>query len=224
MMLKKKLLSKVKFNKINKHDFNDNLNKNKNYDQIDNDIRIIEALVFSCNEPLSHEYLLSMISGNDYDYLFKVFEKIKLDYNNKGINFIYNNNYCLFVTASDLSYLMEFKINESKELSNAAKETLAIIAYHQPSTRAEIEEIRGVSISKGSLDALLELNWIKIAGKKQSPGRPILYKTTDKFLIDFGLDEIKHLPNLDDLKRDGLLDTLDKDFDGNETVNIINNL
>ena len=129
-----------------------------------------------------------------------------------------------FVTASDLTYLMEFKINKNKELSNAAKETLAIIAYHQPSTRAEIEEIRGVSISSGSLDSLLELNWIKIAGKKQSPGRPILYKTTDKFLIDFSLDDIKHLPNLDDLKRDGLLDILDKDNILNENLNIINDL
>lgn len=223
MTLRKKLLSKINFNKINRTE--SNLNETSDYyNYIDNDIRIIEALVFACNEPLSHEYLLSKISGGDSNYLFKIFEKIKIIYENKGINFIYRNNCCFFVTASDLTYLMEFKINKNKELSNAAKETLAIIAYHQPSTRAEIEEIRGVSISSGSLDSLLELNWIKIAGKKQSPGRPILYKTTDKFLIDFSLDDIKHLPNLDDLKRDGLLDILDKDNILNENLNIINDL
>ena len=223
MILRKKILSKINFNKINKSKFSNNRKEN-DYNITDNDIRIVEALVFASSEPLRHEYLLSIILSEDKKYLFEIFKHIESSYKHKGINFSYNDNYCFFKTANDLKYLMEFHIDQNKELSNAAKETLSIIAYHQPCTRAEIEEIRGVSVSKGSLDALLELNWIKISGKKQAPGRPILYKTTDNFLIDFGLDEINDLPNLDDLKRDGLLTSLVNDNNLNTNLNIANKL
>jgi segregation and condensation protein B len=112
-----------------------------------------------------------------------------------------------FRTAEDLSFLMERHATEQKKLSRVALETLAIIAYHQPVTRAEIEEIRGVSTSKGTIDVLLEVNWVRLRGRRQAPGRPVTYGTTPEFLEHFGFDSIKDLPGLSELKNAGLLDS-----------------
>ena len=169
------------------------------------DLQIIEAIVFASREPIHIEYLLTKISKSDKLYLNELLDKLRAHYNNRGVNFEYNENYCIFKTSPLIKDALTDEFEETRDLSRAAKETLAIIAYHQPTTRSEIEEIRGVSSSKGSLDVLLNYNWIEISGKKDVPGRPIVYKTTKKFLLDFNLGDISDLPNLNELKRDGLL-------------------
>ena len=169
------------------------------------DLQIIEAIVFASREPIHIEYLLTKISKSDKLYLNELLGRLRAHYNNRGVNFEYNENYCIFKTSPLIKDALTDEFEETRDLSRAAKETLAIIAYHQPTTRSEIEEIRGVSSSKGSLDVLLNYNWIEISGKKDVPGRPIVYKTTKKFLLDFNLGDISDLPNLNELKRDGLL-------------------
>lgn len=173
------------------------------------DLQIIEAIVFASREPIHIEYLLTKISKSDKLYLNELLDKLRAHYNNRGVNFEYNENYCIFKTSPLIKDALTDEFEETRDLSRAAKETLAIIAYHQPTTRSEIEEIRGVSSSKGSLDVLLNYNWIEISGKKDVPGRPLVYKTTKKFLLDFNLGDISDLPNLNELKRDGLLSTYD---------------
>ena len=173
------------------------------------DLQIIEAIVFASREPIHIEYLLTKISKSDKLYLNELLDKLRAHYNNRGVNFEYNENYCIFKTSPLIKDALSDEFEETRDLSRAAKETLAIIAYHQPTTRSEIEEIRGVSSSKGSLDVLLNYNWIEISGKKDVPGRPLIYKTTKKFLLDFNLGDISDLPNLNELKRDGLLSSYD---------------
>ena len=173
------------------------------------DLQIIEAIVFASREPIHIEYLLTKISKSDKLYLNELLDKLRVHYNNRGVNFEYNENYCIFKTSPLIKDALSDEFEETRDLSRAAKETLAIIAYHQPTTRSEIEEIRGVSSSKGSLDVLLNYNWIEISGKKDVPGRPLIYKTTKKFLLDFNLGDISDLPNLNELKRDGLLSSYD---------------
>mgnify|MGYP001437646153 CR=1 FL=1 len=169
------------------------------------DLQIIEAIVFASREPIHIEYLLTKISKSDKLYLNELLDKLRVHYNNRGVNFEYNENYCIFKTSPLIKDALSDEFEETRDLSRAAKETLAIIAYHQPTTRSEIEEIRGVSSSKGSLDVLLNYNWIEISGKKDVPGRPLIYKTTKKFLLDFNLSDINDLPNLSELRREGLL-------------------
>ncbi|MDG2187636.1 MAG: SMC-Scp complex subunit ScpB [Hyphomicrobiales bacterium] len=169
------------------------------------DLYLIEAIVFASREPIHIDYLITKISQNNRTYLYDLLVKIKNHYQDRGVNFIYNDNYCVFKTSPLLKEALVDEFEETRDLSRAAKETLAIIAYHQPTTRAEIEEIRGVSSSKGSLDILLDCNWIEINGKKDIAGRPLLYKTTKKFLLDFNLGDINDLPNITELKREGLL-------------------
>ena len=173
------------------------------------DLQIIEAIVFASREPIHIEYLLTKISKSDKLYLNELLDKLRAHYNNRGVNFEYNENYCIFKTSPLIKDALSDEFEETRDLSRAAKETLAIIAYHQPTTRSEIEEIRGVSSSKGSLDVLLNYNWIEISGKKDVPGRPLVYKTTKKFILDFNLGDISDLPNLNELKRDGLLSSYD---------------
>jgi segregation and condensation protein B len=180
-------------------------NINRNSDHEFDDLNLIEAIVFASREPIHTDYLITKISKNNKDYLNNLLDQMKTRYQNNGVNFIYNDNYCVFKTSPSLKDALVDEFEETKELSRAAKETLAIIAYHQPTTRAEIEEIRGVSSSKGSLDILLECNWVEISGKKDIPGRPLLYRTTKKFLLDFNLADINELPNLSELKQEGLL-------------------
>ena len=169
------------------------------------DLQIIEAIVFASREPIHIDYLLTKISKSDKSYLRELMDKLRAHYDNRGVNFEYNDNYCIFKTSPMIKAALVDEFEETRDLSKAAKETLAIIAYHQPTTRSEIEEIRGVSSSKGSLDVLLGYNWIEISGKKDVPGRPLVYKTTKKFLLDFNLSDINDLPNLSELRREGLL-------------------
>ena len=169
------------------------------------DLHIIEAIVFASREPIHIDYLLTKISKSDKSYLRELMDKLRAHYDNRGVNFEYNDNYCIFKTSPMIKAALVDEFEETRDLSKAAKETLAIIAYHQPTTRSEIEEIRGVSSSKGSLDVLLGYNWIEISGKKDVPGRPLIYRTTKKFLLDFNLSDINDLPNLSELRREGLL-------------------
>ena len=177
---------------------------NESVSQFD-DLHIIEAIVFASREPIHIEYLLTKISKSDISYLRELLDKLRAHYDNRGVNFEYNENYCIFKTSPLIKSALSDEFEETRDLSKAAKETLAIIAYHQPTTRSEIEEIRGITSSKGSLDVLLNYNWIEISGKKDVPGRPLVYKTTKKFLLDFNLGDINDLPNLNELKREGLL-------------------
>ena len=139
------------------------------------DLQIIEAIVFASREPIHIEYLLTKISKSDKLYLNELLDKLRAHYNNRGVNFEYNENYCIFKTSPLIKDALSDEFEETRDLSRAAKETLAIIAYHQPTTRSEIEEIRGVSSSKGSLDVLLNYNWIEISGKKDVPGLSLIH-------------------------------------------------
>ena len=168
-------------------------------------LRIVEALLFAASEPLSTEQLTAALpEGADLPSLL---EDLQANYANRGVNLVQVAGRWALRTASDLSFLLRREAVEQKRLSKAALETLAIIAYHQPVTRAEIEEIRGVAISKGTLDTLLEIGWTRMRGRRRTPGRPVTYGTTAAFLGHFGLNEIADLPGLQELRGAGLLDT-----------------
>jgi segregation and condensation protein B len=168
-------------------------------------LRIIEALLFAAAEPLDEQTLARhFVEGEDVRALL---EEIQGLYAGRGVNLVRTAGKWAFRTADDLSFLLEKHAVEQRRLSRAALETLAIIAYHQPVTRAEIEEIRGVSTSKGTIDVLLETGWIKLRGRRRAPGRPVTYGTTETFLTHFGFDSIQDLPGLTELKGAGLLDS-----------------
>jgi segregation and condensation protein B len=168
-------------------------------------VRIVEALLFAASEPLDEATLAeSLPKGTDVG---AVVSELKEQYAGRGITVIRTAGKWTFRTADDLSWLLEKHAYEERRLSKAALETLAIIAYHQPVTRAEIEEIRGVSTSAGTLDILLESAWVRPRGRRRAPGKPITYGTTEAFLAHFGLDSVKDLPGLADLKAQGLLDS-----------------
>lgn len=166
-------------------------------------IRMAEAILFAATEPLSEDSIRSRLPG-DLD-VKAVLNELSEHYKNSGINLVCISGKWSFRTARDLAHILESHITQSRRLSKAGVETLAIIAYHQPVTRAEIEEIRGVAISKGTLDILFEAGWIKIKGRRRTPGRPITYGTSEDFLEYFGIDSINSLPGLDELKSAGLL-------------------
>ena len=167
-------------------------------------LRKIEAMLFASAQPLDSKSLKRALeAGDDIDDLVAELQK---QYQPRGVNLVKVAGKWLFRTADDLSFLLEKQTSEERKLSKAALETLAIIAYHQPVTRAEIEEIRGVSISPGTLDLLMETAWIRPRGRRRAPGRPITYGTTELFLTQFGLDNIKDLPGIAELKAAGLLD------------------
>jgi segregation and condensation protein B len=174
-------------------------------------LRIVEALLFAASEPLDEQALARhFVQGEDVTALI---EELQGLYAGRGVNLVRVAGKWAFRTAEDLSFLLERQAVEQRRLSRAALETLAIIAYHQPVTRAEIEEIRGVSTSKGTIDVLLETGWIKLRGRRRAPGRPVTYGTTEAFLEHFGFDSIQDLPGLNELKGAGLLDsTLPPDF------------
>ena len=174
-------------------------------------LRMLEALLFAASEPLDEARLRERLGLGDE--LPALLEELKGFYASRGINLVRVAGKWAFRTAPDLKHLLEQHATEEKKLSKAALETLAIIAYHQPVTRAEIEEIRGVTTSKGTLDVLLETGWIRPRARRRAPGKPITYGTTEAFLIHFGLDSIKDLPGLAELKGAGLLDSnLPRDF------------
>jgi len=168
------------------------------------ELRLIEALVFAAVEPLDDKALAARLpEGVD---LGAAMRRLQAEYAPRGVNLVRVAGKWTFRTANDLAWLMSHESVEPKKLSRAAIETLAIIAYHQPVTRAEIEEIRGVSTSKGTLDVLLETGWIRPRGRRKTPGRPLTFGTTEAFLAHFGLESIGNLPGLDELKGTGLLD------------------
>ena len=137
-----------------------------------------------------------------------VLEALQAAYEKRGVNLCVVAGKYQFRTAADLAFLLRKEKPEQKRLSKAAIETLAIIAYHQPVTRAEIEDIRGVAISKGTIDMLMEIGWIKIRGRKRPPGRPVTYGTSEAFLVQFGLESVGHLPGVDELKAAGFLEAM----------------
>ena len=168
------------------------------------ELRLLEALLFASAEPLDENTLSArMPDGVD---VREALNRLQREYATRGVNLVRIAGKWTFRTAVDLAWLLARDSVEPRKLSRAATETLAIIAYHQPVTRAEIEEIRGVSASKGTLDVLLETGWIRPRGRRKAPGRPITFGTTDAFLSHFGLDSIGDLPGLDELNGTGLLD------------------
>lgn len=168
-------------------------------------LRIIEAILFASAEPVSSNALLSRLPDDtDVDLLVRQLQEI---YKGRGVQLVAVAHGWAFRTADDLSFLLQREAIESRKLSRAALETLGIIAYHQPVTRAEIEDIRGVSISKGTLDVLMETGWVRMRGRRRVVGRPITYGTTSVFLDHFMLNDVGDLPGLGELKGAGLLDS-----------------
>lgn len=168
------------------------------------ELRLIEALLFAAGEPLDEKTLRDRLpEGVD---VAAAMRRLQADYAPRGVNLVRIGGKWTFRTANDLAWLLSREAVEPKKLSRAAIETLAIIAYHQPVTRAEIEEIRGVSTSKGTVDVLLETGWIRPRGRRKAPGRPLTYGTTEAFLAHFGLEGVGDLPGLDELKGTGLFD------------------
>jgi segregation and condensation protein B len=167
-------------------------------------IRMVEAVLFAAEEPLDIANIKDKLpEGADVPALLAAIDEA---YATAGFNLQKVGNKYAFRSAPDLAHVLQKHVVQQRRLSRAALETLAIVAYHQPVTRAEIEDIRGVSVSKGTLDVLLESAWVKIRGRRRVPGRPVTYGTSDGFLLHFGLETLKDLPGLDELKAAGLLD------------------
>ncbi|MFD2649789.1 SMC-Scp complex subunit ScpB [Devosia albogilva] len=170
---------------------------------LERQLRVLEALFFAASEPLSPASLTPYLGeGADVGKLIEVLQR---RYADRGVNLVRRGDKWAFRTAEDLSYILRREEEETRPLSRAALETLAIIAYHQPATRAEIEEVRGVATGKGTLDLLMEAGWVRMRGRRRSPGRPVTYGTTEAFLDHFGLETLADLPGLEELKGAGLL-------------------
>ena len=191
---------------------NERLHMRPDGDAIEHELRLLESLLFAAVEPIDVETLRERMPEEcDVGILLA---RLSRDYAGRGVNLIRVAGRWRFQTAPDLEpHLLDIK-ETPRKLSKAALETLAIIAYHQPVTRPEIEDVRGVSVSGGTIDVLLELGWIRLRGRRRTPGRPVTYGTTENFLAHFNLEEISDLPGRDDLKAAGLLDSrLPKDFE-----------
>jgi len=167
--------------------------------------RQVEAILFSAEEPLDLETIEKRVQN--YTNIKKILENIQADYRNRGINLVCIRNKWSFRTAEDLSNLMSLQKSTQKKLSKATIETLAIIVYHQPVTRSEIEEIRGVAFGTNTIEILLELDWVRPAGRKNVPGKPIQYATTENFLNHFNIQKLSDLPSIEELSSAGLIDT-----------------
>ncbi len=166
-------------------------------------LRILEALLFASREPLAPEELATFLGeGANVDALLG---QLQQKYGASGINLVRRGRKWAFRTAEDLGFLLRREDQETRPLSRPALETLSIIAYHQPTTRAEIEEVRGVATGKGTIDILMEAGWVRMRGRRRTPGRPVTYGTTDAFLDHFGLESLGDLPGLEELKGAGLL-------------------
>src|ERR1700691_1498446 len=175
------------------------------------ELRILEALLFAAEAPLDEKILATRLpAGADVKALLA---QLQSDYATRGGNLVRVGGKWTLRTAGDLAYLLTHESVVPRKLSRAARETMAIVAYHQPVTRAEVEDIRGVSTSKGTLDVLLETGWVRLRGRRKAPGRPLTYGTSEAFLSHFGLEALTDLPGLDELKGAGLIDgTVPSDF------------
>jgi segregation and condensation protein B len=177
--------------------------KSENLEIVERHLRIVEALLFASSEPVSSADIAPYLGeGADAATLL---ELLQARYAHRGVNVVRRGDKWAFRTAEDLGFLLRREETESRTLSRAALETLAIIAYHQPTTRAEIEEVRGVATGKGTIDLLMEAGWIRMRGRRRTPGRPVTYGTTLEFLDHFGLENLSDLPGLEELKGSGLL-------------------
>ena len=170
-------------------------------------LRAVEACLFASDEPLTVQDIVDHV-GEGVD-VKSALEELQAFYAGRGIELVERGRRWHFQTAADLAHILRREREESRKLSRAAVETLAIIAYHEPVSRAEIEAIRGVQISKGTLDVLMEAGWVRPAGRREVPGRPLTFATTQEFLTHFGLKSRRDLPGIDDLKAAGLLDPID---------------
>ena len=168
------------------------------------EVRLLEALLFASKEPLDEKILAARLPAGAN--LKASLEILRREYASRGVNLVKVGGKWAFRTASDLAWLLTREAIHPRKLSRAAIETLAIIAYHQPVTRAEIEDIRGVAVSKGTVDALMEVGWVRIRGRRRTPGRPVTYGTTEGFLVHFGLENVSDLPGMDELKAAGFLE------------------
>ncbi|MGA8649782.1 MAG: SMC-Scp complex subunit ScpB [Xanthobacteraceae bacterium] len=177
---------------------------NTNAEERAEELRVLEAVLFAADEPLDEKALAGRLpAGADVHALLL---QLQRDYAPRGVNLVRVGGKWSLRTAGDLAWILTRETVVTKKLSRAAIETLAIVAYHQPVTRAEIEEIRGVTTSKGTLDVLLETGWIRLRGRRKAPGRPVTYGTTEAFMSHFGLDALADLPGVDELKGAGLID------------------
>lgn len=179
-------------------------------------VRAVETTLFAAEEPMTAEALSAHLAGAD---VREALTTLEAHYRGRGIQLVERGRRWQFQTAPDLAHLLRREKEQLRRLSRAATEVLAIVAYHEPVSRAEIEAIRGVQTARGTLDVLMEAGWVRIAGRREVPGRPAIYATTPDFLSHFGLSSRRDLPGIDDLKAAGLLDPVDEafeafDFDG----------
>ena len=172
--------------------------------------RAVEAVLFAAEAPLTIDSIRAHVGTGD---VRAALDRLTSDYAGRGIAIVRRGERWQFQTAPDMAHMLRRDREEPRRLSRAGIETLAIIAYHEPVTRAEIEAIRGVQISKGTLDVLMEAGWVKPAGRREVPGRPLMFATTPEFLVHFGLQSRRDLPGIDDLRAAGLLDPVDLAFD-----------
>ncbi|MBO9516476.1 MAG: SMC-Scp complex subunit ScpB [Porphyrobacter sp.] len=173
-------------------------------------LRAVEATLFAAEEPMTVEALSSHLGGAD---VRAALDELQSHYRTRGIQLVERGKRWHFQTAPDLAHLLRREREQVRKLSRAATEVLAIVAYHEPVSRAEIESIRGVQTSAGTLDVLMEAGWVRVAGRREVPGRPVIYATTPEFLSHFGLKSRRDLPGIDELKAAGLLDPIDEAYD-----------
>jgi len=169
-------------------------------------LRAVEATLFAAEEPMSAEALSSHLGGAD---VREALRELAAHYQGRGVQLVERGKRWHFQTAPDLAHLLRREREQVRRLSRAATEVLAIVAYHEPVSRAEIEAIRGVQTAKGTLDVLLEAGWVRVAGRREVPGRPVIYATTPDFLAHFGLASRRDLPGIDELRAAGLLDPVE---------------
>jgi segregation and condensation protein B len=175
--------------------------------------RAIEATLFAAEEPLSDEALAGHLGDAAVSDVCEALERLAAFYQPRGVHLVERGGRWHFQTAPDLAHILRREREQVRRLSRAATEVLAIVAYHEPVSRAEIEAIRGVQTSPGTLDVLMEAGWVRVAGRREVPGRPVIYATTPAFLEHFGLASRKDLPGIDELKAAGLLDPVDDAFE-----------
>lgn len=176
-------------------------------------LRALEATLFACEEPLTPDQLAAHLGGLERAAVQEGLAALAAQYSARGIHLVERAGRWHFQTAPDLAHLLRREKEQVRRLSRAATEVLAIIAYHEPVSRAEIESIRGVQTSAGTLDVLMEAGWVRMAGRREVPGRPVIYATTPDFLSHFGLASRRDLPGIDELRAAGLLDPVDEAFE-----------